>query len=84
MLDIERHLQAHIARTSQIQARLMTTLTALDTLKASHAVDLSAEKSAKERLSEKLDRYIDYVKITQAERDDLLDAVNLFIQKSQF
>jgi hypothetical protein len=62
----------------------MTTLTTLDTLKASHAVDLLAEKTAKERLSEKLDRYIDYVKVTEAERDDLLDAVNLFIQKSQF
>jgi hypothetical protein len=59
----------------------MATLDTVDAMKSSHAFVLTSERQAKQRLSDKLDRYIDFVDAAQRERDDLLDAVNVFLEK---
>lgn len=49
-----------------------------------HAQELEAEIRAKERLSEKLDRYLDVVKVAEMERDDLREAVIALVKKGGF
>jgi hypothetical protein len=53
----------------------------LNETRASHVRELASETQAKERLSDKLDRYIDVFKIAELERDDLRDAVEQLIEK---
>lgn len=81
---IETQLQAHIARTSHIQNRLLSTLDTLDAVQAAHVIELEAETSAKERLSQKLDRYLDFVQTAEKEKDDLRDAVIQLVKKGVF
>jgi hypothetical protein len=42
------------------------------------------ETEAKERLSAKLDRYVDFVQAAEVERDDLRDAVIQLVEKGGF
>jgi hypothetical protein len=77
-------VQAYVARTSHIHSRLLSTLDTLDTLQTSHNVELASETHAKEHLSEKLDRYIDFVKSAEVEKDDLRDAVIQLVKKGEF
>ncbi|EGN98694.1 hypothetical protein SERLA73DRAFT_181292, partial [Serpula lacrymans var. lacrymans S7.3] len=78
---LESQVEAYNAKASHAQARLLATFDALDSLQSKHALELSSEKLAKERLSIKLDRYLDYVKAVETEKDDLKDAVEHLIQK---
>jgi len=70
--------------TSHIQTRLLSTLDTLDALQVSHNRELAAETHAKERLSEKLDRYIGFVQAAEVEKDDLRDAVVQLVEKGGF
>ena len=81
IFNLETQLQAFAARTSNIQSRLLSTLDTLDILRHSHTIELTSETKAKEKLSDRLDHYIDYVKAVESERDDLRDAVALLIEK---
>jgi hypothetical protein len=81
---LESQLQAHIARASLIQSRLLSTLDTLDALQTSHNLELASETQAKQRLSEKLDRYIDFVQAAEIEKDDLRDAVIQLVEKGGF
>jgi hypothetical protein len=47
----------------------------------SHAQELSSEIRSKEKLSQKLDSYIDVVKRAEIERDDIRDAILQLIEK---
>ena len=74
-------IQAYRARISHIQTRLLSTFDILHELRSSHARELSSETRAKERLSDKLDLYVDVVKAAEIERDDLKDAVLQLVEK---
>lgn len=70
-------------RTSHMQARLLATLDAMDALRQSHANELASEKAARDRLSVKFDRYIDYVRTVEAERDDMREATSILVGKGE-
>jgi flagellar biosynthesis regulator FlaF len=53
----------------------------LDNIQYSHAAELTSETRAKERLSDKLDRYIDVVQAAEMEKEDLRDAVIQLVEK---
>ena len=61
--------------------RLLSTLDTLDAIRASHRVELREETHTKERLSKKLDQYLDFVRSVEAEKDDLRDAVIQLVEK---
>ena len=61
--------------------RLLSALDTLDAIQASHRVELREETHAKERLSKKLDQYLDFVRSVEAEKDDLRDAVIQLVEK---
>lgn len=79
--QLEAQVRAYAARTSHIQNRLLATFDVLDNIQYSHAAELTSETRAKERLSDKLDRYIDVVQAAEMEKDDLRDAVNQLVEK---
>ena len=64
-----------------MQTRLMATLDELDASRNAHHYELKAEKRAKERLSEKLDRYLDEVKRAEAEKDEMQEVVSILVEK---
>lgn len=68
-------------RLSQMQTRLIATLDELDASRAAHQREMKAERRAKERLSEKLDRYVDEIKRAEAERDEMREVVSILVDK---
>ena len=68
-------------RLSQMQTRLMATLDELDASRTAYQKEMKTEKRAKERLSEKLDRYLDEVKRAEAERDEMREVVSILVEK---
>ncbi|KAI1785151.1 hypothetical protein LXA43DRAFT_1118145 [Ganoderma leucocontextum] len=78
---LQKELQLCNLRLSQMRARLIDTLDELDASRNAHRLELKAEKGAKEKLSEKLDRYLDEVKRADAERDDMRDVVSILVEK---
>ena len=64
-----------------MQARLMATLDDLDASRNAHQVELKEERRAKERLSEKLDRYLSEVRRADAERDEMREVVSILVEK---
>ena len=68
-------------RISQMQARLMATLDELDASRTAHQREMKAERRAKERLSEKLDRYVDEIRRAEAERDEMREVVSILVEK---
>ena len=67
-----------------MQARLMATLDELDASRNAHQLELKAERRAKERLSAKLDRYLDEVKRADTERDEMREVVSILVEKGVF
>ncbi|KAM5544348.1 hypothetical protein V8D89_002008 [Ganoderma adspersum] len=78
---LQKELQLCNLRLSQMQARLMATLDDLDASRNAHQVELKAERRAKERLSEKLDRYLSEVRRADAERDEMREVVSILVEK---
>ncbi|KAF8160027.1 hypothetical protein B0H34DRAFT_705875 [Crassisporium funariophilum] len=78
---LETRLRAYIAKTSLLQNRLLSTLDTLDVIQNAHNEELDAVSRTKNRLKDKLDRYIDVVKVAELERDDLRDAVLKLVEK---
>ncbi|KAJ6485204.1 hypothetical protein DFH09DRAFT_391604 [Mycena vulgaris] len=64
-----------MAYTIGTKSRLALALDTLDSVQAFHASDLEAEVKAKERLRDKVSRYLDIAKVAEIERDELRDAV---------
>ena len=64
-----------------MQARLMATLDELDVSRNTHQLELKTERRAKERLSEKLDRYLNEVRRADAERDEMREVVSILVEK---
>lgn len=78
---LESQIQAHAARASHINTRLLSTLDTLDVLQAAHDKELASEVRAKERLGVKLDRYIDFTRSSEIEKEDMKEAVLLLVEK---
>ena len=64
-----------------MQERLIATLDELDALRNTHYYELRSEKRAKEKLSEKLDRYLDEVKRAEAEKNEMREVVSILVEK---
>ncbi len=64
-----------------MQARLIATLDELDASRNAHQLELKAERCAKEKLSEKLDRYLNEVKRADGERDEMREVVSILVEK---
>ncbi|KII87034.1 hypothetical protein PLICRDRAFT_55093 [Plicaturopsis crispa FD-325 SS-3] len=79
--NLETQIEAHIARTSHLHARLLSTLDALDDVQAHYAHDVASLRRTKDRLSDKLDRYITFVNTIEDEKDDMRDAVLKLVEK---
>ncbi|TBU45259.1 hypothetical protein BD309DRAFT_956527 [Dichomitus squalens] len=78
---LRKELQLCNLKLSQMQARLMATLDELDASRNAHQLELKAERRAKEKLSEKLDRYLDEVKRADAEKDEMREVVSILVEK---
>ncbi|KAI0372665.1 hypothetical protein BV20DRAFT_1050548 [Pilatotrama ljubarskyi] len=68
-------------KIAQLRARLNSTLDELDAQRLSHQRELKVERNAKEKLSSKLDRYLDEVKRAERERDDMREMVSIVLDK---
>ena len=64
-----------------MQARLIAALDELDASRHTHYHELRLEKRAKEKLSEKLDRYLDEVKRAEAEKNEMREVVSILVEK---
>lgn len=71
------------ARSSHTQARLLTTLDALDALQSSHHEEREAMTRENARVRTQLQRYKDVARAAKAERDDMKDAVLQLIEKGR-
>lgn len=78
---VEAQLQAFKGRVSHVQARLLSTLDALDSLQSTHATELEEALQTEERLKGRLNRYGDIAQVAELERDDLRDAVIQLVEK---
>ncbi|RDX47136.1 hypothetical protein OH76DRAFT_1406299 [Lentinus brumalis] len=78
---LRKELEHCNMRLSQMQTRLLATLDELDASRAAHQQELKTEKRAKEKLSEKLDRYLDEVKRAEADRDEMREVVSILVEK---
>ncbi len=81
---LRKELEHCNMRLSQMQTRLLATLDELDASRAAHQQELKTEKRAKEKLSEKLDRYLDEVKRAEAERDEMREVVSILVEKGVY
>lgn len=59
----------------------MVTLDELDASRTAHEREIKTERRAKEKLSEKLDRYLDEVKRAEGERDEMREVVSILVEK---
>ncbi|KAG2140094.1 hypothetical protein DEU56DRAFT_292957 [Suillus clintonianus] len=80
---LEARVEAYIARTSETQARLLTTIDIVDSLKAQHIIDLAVKERERVNLSHETERWRTFAKGLEVERDDLKDVVEDLIQKVQ-
>ncbi|RPD58842.1 hypothetical protein L226DRAFT_265401 [Lentinus tigrinus ALCF2SS1-7] len=78
---LRQELELSNMRLSQMQTRLVATLDELDASRAAHQKEMKTEKRANEKLSEKLDRYLDEVKRAEAERDEMREVVSILVEK---
>ena len=53
----------------------------LDAARAVHERELKTERCAKDKLSEKLDRYLDEVRRAEGERDEMREVVAILVEK---
>ncbi|KAI0766887.1 hypothetical protein BD413DRAFT_614883 [Trametes elegans] len=68
-------------KIAQFQARVILTLDELDTQRAAHQRELMSERRSKEKLSDKLDLYLEELKRVEAEKDDMREVVTILLEK---
>ncbi|KAI8974574.1 hypothetical protein BD414DRAFT_524884 [Trametes punicea] len=68
-------------KLAQVQARLTWAMDELDAQRHSHQRELHREVRAKEKLSAKLDSYLDDVRRMERERDDMRELVSILLGK---
>ncbi|KAL1943002.1 hypothetical protein VTO73DRAFT_4673 [Trametes versicolor] len=81
MMRLREELETCAMKIAQLQARLIATLDELDTQRDAHLREINAERNAKEKLSRKLDGYLDEVTRTERERDDMRELVSILVEK---
>ena len=70
-------------KIAQLQARLVSTLDELDSHRHQHRQELKTERRTREKLSNKLDAYLEEVKRAERERDDMRELVNVLLEKGR-
>ena len=78
---MEARIDAYIARTSETQARLLTAIDTLHSLKAQHVLDLTAKQHEVETLRKEVEQWRTFANTLEFERDDLKDAVEGLVLK---
>ncbi|KAI9063851.1 hypothetical protein FKP32DRAFT_1717707 [Trametes sanguinea] len=68
-------------KMAQFQTRLVSVLDELDAQRHSYQRELHKERRAKEKLSNKLDGYLDEVRRAEHERDDMRELVSVLLEK---
>ncbi|KAI0351907.1 hypothetical protein OH77DRAFT_1523798 [Trametes cingulata] len=68
-------------KMAQLQARLIAALDELDAQRQKHLRELTEERRAKEKLSAKLDGYLDEVKRAERQRDDMREMASILLEK---
>ncbi|EIW58827.1 uncharacterized protein TRAVEDRAFT_65071 [Trametes versicolor FP-101664 SS1] len=81
MMRLREELETCAMKIAQLQARLIATLDELDTQRDAHLREINAERNAKEKLSRKLDGYLDEVTRAERERDDMRELVSILVEK---
>lgn len=74
-------LEAHKAKISLLQQKLVSALDTLDQVQAQHSLELDNEAQRRRHAETKLRRYMDTVQAAEIERDDLRDAVMKLVMK---
>ena len=70
-------------KIAQLQARLVSTLDELDSQRHQHQHELKSERRTREKLSNKLDAYLEEVRRAERERDDLRELVAILLEKGR-
>ncbi len=84
MMRLREELGMCAMKIAQLQARLIATLDELDTQRDAHLREINAERNAKEKLSRKLDGYLDEVTRAERERDDMRELVSILVEKGVY
>lgn len=84
MMRLREELDVCAMKIAQLQARLIATLDELDTQRDAHLREINAERNAKEKLSRKLDGYLDEVMRAERERDDMRELVSILVEKGVY
>ncbi|OSD00174.1 hypothetical protein PYCCODRAFT_1371749, partial [Trametes coccinea BRFM310] len=78
---LRAELERSNMKMAQFQTRLVSVLDELDAQRHSYQRELHKERRAKEKLSNKLDGYLDEVRRAERERDDLRELVSVLLEK---
>ncbi|EKM50281.1 uncharacterized protein PHACADRAFT_188557 [Phanerochaete carnosa HHB-10118-sp] len=81
IVELESRLEAQAAKSSLLQERLAATLDAMDALQQTYESELSAERQAKEKAREKLQRFMEYASSIERERDECREALLAVVEK---
>ena len=73
-MSLVNRLKVEVAELKQAKANLENEIDDVN-------YQLKTEKRAKEKLSEKLDRYLDEVKRAETEKDEMREVVSLLVDK---
>ncbi|KAG8905624.1 hypothetical protein FRC01_008288 [Tulasnella sp. 417] len=74
-------ISAYQVRASRLQARLLATLDALDTLQHQRTSELQALEAANARLTRQTKRLQQQLELVEEERDDMKEAVSALVEK---
>ncbi|KAF8883482.1 hypothetical protein CPB84DRAFT_1734660 [Gymnopilus junonius] len=78
---LEGHTFSYSARISVLQSRLLTALDTLDSVRVSHAQEVSTLEEKVAHLEDQLHRYNHFAKEAEKEMDDMRDAVMELVEK---
>ncbi|PPR06296.1 hypothetical protein CVT24_001102, partial [Panaeolus cyanescens] len=81
IIQLRLALQTQITRNSLIHNRLLAALDALDLQQLTHHDEITELKKSRDILKARLARYITIVEATEAEKNDMRDAVLQLVQK---
>ncbi|KAF9038129.1 hypothetical protein BJ165DRAFT_423534 [Panaeolus papilionaceus] len=84
IVQLKLALQTQITRNSLIHSRLLATLDSLDLQQLTHHDEVMELKKARDLLKARLARYIGVVETTEAEKNDMRDAVLQLVQRGKY
>ncbi|KZT07368.1 uncharacterized protein LAESUDRAFT_812045 [Laetiporus sulphureus 93-53] len=78
---LELQLQLTATHASQMHARLLSALDTIDSLHITHRKEIEAERRSGERVRDKLERCLRYIKEAQGDWDDIREALAVVLEK---